>query len=162
QLNNWQPTQSTTTFSLPELNPYLPDDFTLVNHKPQQVTKPQVILEQAGLAVFYMPSYYFADEPKISLLLNLQNPQAMATAKNQVLLALMDYLASKELDQLKFQASVAGMSFASTINKGLQLSMSGFSQHLPALLQDVVKGYQSFTITPELLTQAKSWYRQQL
>ncbi|UMX70466.1 hypothetical protein MJ585_22690 [Klebsiella pneumoniae] len=43
--------------------------------------------------VVYAPSQHFASEPKVGHLLVLRNPQAMDSARRQVMFALNDYLA---------------------------------------------------------------------
>lgn len=158
----WRDKTAEFNFQLPALNTYIPDDFSLINTKPAQVTKPQIALNTAGVSAFYLPSYYFSDEPKISLTALLANPKSLQTAKDTVLFTLMDYLANKSLDQLQYQAAVAGISFSSSAQNGLRIQASGFSQHLPELTQAVMTGYQQFPVTQALLDQAKSWYLQML
>lgn len=48
----------------------------------------------------YAPSQYFASEPKADISTVLRNPQAMDSARRQVMFALNDYLAGIALDQL--------------------------------------------------------------
>ncbi len=61
---------------------------------------PQLILDEPTLRVVYAPSQYFASEPKADISLVLRNPQAMDSARRQVMFALNDYLAGIALDQL--------------------------------------------------------------
>lgn len=97
--------------SLPGLNPYIPDEFTL-NKPSHEFTKPEMVVNQPGLRVLYMPSRYFADEPKADVTVALRNAKTMDSARNQVLFSLMDYLAGISLDELSYQASVGGISFS--------------------------------------------------
>ena len=92
----------------------------------------------------------------------LRNPQAMDSAKNQVMFALNDYLAGIALDQLSNQASVGGISFSTNANNGLMLNANGYTQRLPQLFQALLSGYFSYTATAEQLEQAKSWYAQMM
>ena len=64
-------------------------------HDPQLL-----ILDEPTLRVVYAPSQYFASEPKADISLVLRNPQAMDSARRQVMFALNDYLAGIALDQL--------------------------------------------------------------
>lgn len=103
----WQQKASTITLQTPQLNPYIPDDFTLI--KPDKAyPHPELIIDEPGLRVVYTPSRYFASEPKADVSVVLRNPKAMDSAKNQVLFALNDYLAGIALDQLSNQAAVGG------------------------------------------------------
>ncbi len=78
------------------VKPYIPDDFTLVKNDKNYV-RPELIVDKADLRVVYAPSRYFASEPKADVSVVLRNPQAMDSARNQVLFALNDYLAGMAL-----------------------------------------------------------------
>ncbi|HFZ8995508.1 TPA: pitrilysin [Citrobacter freundii] len=157
----WQQKAQGITLSLPELNPYIPDDFTLI--KPEKTyTHPQLIIDEPDLRVVYAPSRYFADEPKADVSVVLRNPQVMDSARNQVLFALNDYLAGIALDQLSNQAAVGGISFSTNANNGLMVNANGYTQRLPQLFQALLEGYFSYTATDEQLQQAKSWYAQMM
>jgi protease-3 len=161
RFEKWQRLSQGIALSLPTLNPYIPDDFTL-NAPLHEFTKPEMVVNQPGLRVLYMPSRYFADEPKADVTVALRNPKTMDSARNQVLFSLMDYLAGLSLDQLSYQASVGGLSFSTSPNNGLMFNANGFTQRLPQLLTSLIQGYSSFTPTEEQLAQAKSWYLEQL
>lgn len=157
----WHDEAQKISLNLPTLNPYIPDDFTLI--KPgKKYPHPQLLVQDPGLRVLYMPSAYFADDPRADLTLVLRNPQAMDSAKNQVLFALNDYLAGLALDELAGQAAVGGISFSTNANSGLMVNANGYTQRLPQLLRELVKGYFSYTPTQEQLDQAKSWYTRML
>ncbi|WP_421356498.1 pitrilysin [Pseudocitrobacter faecalis] len=157
----WQQKAETISLKLPELNPYIPDDFTLI--KPEKsYTHPELIIDEPTLRLVYMPSHYFASEPKADVTLILRNPKAMDSARNQVMFALNDYLAGISLDQLSNQAAVGGISFSTGANNGLMLNANGYTQRLPQLFDALLQGYFSYQTTEEQLAQAKSWYAQMM
>jgi len=159
--SDWQQKSAAIKLELPQLNPYIPDDFTLV--KPEKsYAHPELLVKEPGLRVLYMPSHYFASEPKADVTMVLRNPQAMDSAKNQVLFALNDYLAGIALDELSNQASVGGIGFSTNANSGLMVNANGYTQRLPQLFEALLKGYFSYTPTQEQLDQAKSWYAQMM
>lgn len=161
RFEQWQQLGKGISLSLPALNPYIPDDFSLT--KPtHEFKKPEVVVDQPGLRVLYMPSRYFADEPKADVTVAFRNAKTMDSARNQVLFSLTDYLAGISLDQLSYQASVGGLSFSTSPNNGLMFNANGFTQRLPQLLTSLIEGYSSFTPTEDQLAQAKSWYLEQL
>lgn len=158
---DWAQRAAAIKLSLPGLNPYIPDDFTLI--KPQKTyAHPQRLVNEPSLRVLYMPSKYFASEPKADVTLVLRNPQAMDSAKNQVLFAINDYLAGIALDELSNQAAVGGISFSTNANSGLMVNANGYTQRLPQLFATLLEGYFSYTPTQEQLDQAKSWYAQMM
>ncbi|SUI19206.1 protease [Salmonella enterica subsp. salamae] len=158
---NWQQKAQGIALSLPELNPYIPNDFTLVKNDKNYV-RPELIVDKADLRVVYAPSRYFASEPKADVSVVLRNPQAMDSARNQVLFALNDYLAGMALDQLSNQAAVGGISFSTNANNGLMVNADGYTQRLPQLFLALLEGYFSYDATDEQLAQAKSWYTQMM
>ncbi|MEW7312105.1 pitrilysin [Buttiauxella gaviniae] len=159
--DTWQQKAAAIKLELPRLNPYIPDDFTLV--KPDKTySHPELLVKEPGLRVLYMPSHYFASEPKADVTMVLRNPQAMDSAKNQVLFALNDYLAGIALDELSNQASIGGIGFSTNANSGLMVNANGYTQRLPQLFEALLKGYFSYTPTEEQLEQAKSWYAQMM
>lgn len=159
--SDWQKESAKIALKLPELNPYIPDDFTLI--KPaKEYPHPELIINEPTLRVVYTPSRYFASEPKADVSVVLRNPQAMDSAKNQVMFALNDYLAGIALDQLSNQAAVGGISFSTNANNGLMVNANGYTQRLPQLFQALLEGYFRYTPTEEQLEQAKSWYAQMM
>ena len=94
----WQKDASGIALNLPQLNPYIPDDFTLIKSE-KKYPHPELIVDEQNLRLVYMPSRYFASEPKADITLILRNPKAMDSARNQVMFALNDYLAGIALDQ---------------------------------------------------------------
>lgn len=158
---NWQKKASEIALKLPELNPYIPDDFSLIKTA-KAYPHPQLIVDEPTLRVVYTPSHYFASEPKADVSVVLRNPKAMDSAKNQVMFALNDYLAGIALDQLSNQAAVGGISFSTNANNGLMVNANGYTQRLPQLFQALLEGYFSYTPTEEQFEQAKSWYAQMM
>ncbi len=158
----WQKQAADIPLSLPALNPYIPDDFSLIPSDGKQYNRPQALVNEPGLRVFYMPSQYYADEPKASITLALRNKTAINSARHQVLFALNDYLASVALDELSSQAAVGGISFSTSGGDGVVISAGGFTQRLPTLLKTLLDGYAHFMPTEAQLAQAKSWYNEQL
>ena len=157
----WQKAADDITLNLPQLNPYIPDDFTLIKNE-KSYAHPELIIDEPNLRLVYMPSRYFASEPKADITMILRNPQAMDSAKNQVMFALNDYLAGIALDQLSNQAAVGGISFSTGANNGLMLNANGYTQRLPQLFGALLEGYFSYTPTEDQLEQAKSWYKQMM
>lgn len=160
--SKWQQAGAEIKLALPTLNPYIPDDFSLIPANDKAPARPQQLVNEPGLRAFYMPSRYYASEPKANISLALRNKAAMESARSQVLFALNDYLAGVALDELSSQASVGGISFSTSGDDGVTLEASGFTQRLPKLLLTLLQGYASYVPTDDLLAQAKSWYKEQL
>ncbi|MEX5533328.1 hypothetical protein, partial [Pseudomonas syringae] len=57
RFKDWQVEGDKIKLSLPVLNPYIPDDFSLIKAD-KAYARPQELMNQQGLRVFYMPSQY--------------------------------------------------------------------------------------------------------
>ncbi|WP_420885599.1 pitrilysin [Candidatus Profftia lariciata] len=162
QFNHWSHVSKHIILSLPKLNPYIPNDFSLMHNHLVKTLKPTMVLNEKTLRVLYMQSHYFANEPKVNIILSLRNKIGYKSIKEHVMFSLMDYIASITLNQLVYQASIGGIEFATSYKDGLIIKTSGFTQYLPQLFMMFIKRYNDFNITKEQLEQAKSWYRNQL
>ncbi|MTB66726.1 pitrilysin [Providencia sp. wls1943] len=161
QFTEWADLESKMNFKLPKLNPYIPDNLSLI--KTDKAYKhPEMVYQEGNTRVLYMPSQYFADEPKASITLDLRYNDQDETAKSQVVGSLLQYISSLKMDELQYQASVAGMSVSVSQGVGLQLNASGYTQHLSELFLSMTKEYLSFEPTERELIQAKSWYKEQI
>lgn len=158
----WQQRGREIQLALPVLNPYIPDDFTLVSAADKAYRHPVKLDNDFGIRIYWMPSQFYANEPKASITVALRNQQAISDARQQVLFGLNDYLASLALDALSSQASIGGISFSTSENDGLVFNASGFTQRLPALLKQLVERYRTFQPSESQLEQAKSWYLERL
>ncbi len=161
KLAEWRQKAQHISLSLPAQNPYIPDDFSLITHVKAQ-DFPQPLQSEPGLRLMYMPSKYFSTEPRASITLNLRNAGVMATARDQVLYALTDYIAGLDLAELSNQAYVGGISFSTFESDGLTIKASGYTQRLSQLTMTLARRYATFTPTAGQLVQAKGWYREQL
>lgn len=161
QINQWKTGENAPALSLPEMNPYIPNDFSLIDNK-DAAKKPQLLVENPSIRVLYMPSTYFADEPKADITLAFRTPFANESARNQVLFTLNEYLASLALAQLNYQAALGGINFTVSGSNGAAFSAEGFTQHLPELLKKLLIEYRDFVPTQLQLEQAKINYIDQL
>ncbi|WP_176700248.1 pitrilysin [Gilliamella sp. App2-1] len=159
QKANWLTLGKSFTFSLPELNPYIPDDFSIAKQNRDQ-TQPAEFSKRGNHLHFV--SQYFKAEPKAAIVVSLRNNKAFSDAKAEVAFNLLDYIASRNLEQLRFQAGIAGISLSTDNDNGLMISASGFSQHLPKMVKAILNSYRNVTIDEQSLVLAKSWYLQEL
>ncbi|WP_394515919.1 pitrilysin [Pantoea sp. SGAir0430] len=162
QFSAWQQQAQQIPLSLPTLNPYIPSDFALIPSDGKHYDHPVALTNGDSMRIYWMPSQFYASEPKAAITLALRNKSAISDARQQVLFGLNDYLSSLALDELNSQASVGGISFSTGEDDGLVFNASGFTQRLPELLKKLVEGYASFQPDAQQLEQAKSWYLDRL
>ncbi len=93
--------------------------------------RPELIVDKADLRGF-MPSRYFASEPKADVSVVLRNPQAMDSARNQVLLRPTIIWRNGARSGLSNRQAAGGISFSTNANNGLMVTANGYTQRLPA------------------------------
>lgn len=159
QKASWSTLGKSFTFTLPELNPYIPDDFSITKQNYDQAQP--IEFSKRGNHIHFV-SQYFKNEPKAAIVVSLRNNQAFDSAKADVEFELLDYIANRSLSNLQFQAAVAGISLSTQGDNGLMISASGFSQHLSKMVTSILDSYRNVTIDEQTLALAKSWYLQKL
>lgn len=147
-------------FSLPLINPYIVDNFELVTQSNDKRAQDDTF--NASGNHMHFSSQYFANEPKAAIILSLRNNWAFDSAKRQVMFSLLDYIVSRELATLDFQANVAGVDLSTSADSGLSITLSGFNQHLDEMLVEILATYHNALIDKNTLELAKSWYLEKL
>lgn len=147
------------SFSLPELNPYIPDNFSIIAQNEDQIQP--ATFSKRGNHIHFV-SRHFSNDPKAVIAVSLRNNQAFKDAKTSIAFELLDYIVSRDLTQLQFQAGNAGMSLSTGTDNGLMITAAGFNQHLPEMVLAILNSYRQVTIDEQSLALAKSWYLQRL
>lgn len=156
QRETWQQLGQKIASKLPPLNPYLPDDFSLVP-RTMEGKKPQEINTNNGVPhSFFMPSQSVANLPKAHVTLALGDNVRPTQLAAQVKSTILSELFWRASEGLRHQASVAGISYSGGDN---WVSVNGFSQNLPLLLQKYVSCYNDFDFTESELQEVKVYYR---
>ena len=155
QKNKWLNFSANPEIHLPELNPYITTDFSVIkNDKPYE--KPQLIEQRAGTKIYAMPSQYFPQDPKVELSLVfsvLPKNDELEHIFGTYALGYMNELAQSKL---AFQSTIAGMqAYIHPNNNSLSIELSGYTQHLPELARDTLLKFKQFELTEKDLVQAK-------
>jgi protease-3 len=141
----WAVLASGMTLSLPDLNPFIPDNFSLVARDGR--TGPRKLLEQPGLTVWQAQSEY-RREPKAILMARLQSARIASTLEQTAMQGILIELWDQKQAGLRYQAQEAGLGLSVSGDEGIVVRIDGFSQHqadlLPRVLdflrQDVTEG----------------------
>lgn len=162
QKAKWLDFSQTATLKLPAMNPYFTTDFSL-NEVDKNRHIPQAIIKENGTEVYAMPSRYFSEEPKASLLAAFGIEPKSNDLKQAISAELLNIMVVLARQQMDFQASVAGLTADVAVSEnGLALTAEGYTQHLAQLLQDYVQHFRQLTLTETGLNQAKERYQENL
>lgn len=134
---SWEKTPQ-LALNLPEVNRLLPENFAL--KAPQAQDKPELVVQQHNISAWLYPSQAFASQPRgvVEIFINSKAPQQKVKAK--VALALWRDLYNLQQSALATEADIAGMQLRLNDGNGLALSVAGFTDKQPQLLQQALAG----------------------
>ncbi|MGI5308161.1 insulinase family protein [Rheinheimera sp. WS51] len=134
---SWQKSPS-LALNLPAVNRLLPEHFAIKQNAKQN--KPKLMLSENNIQAWFYPSQQFSHQPKgsLTLLLNINNKQQ--DIKSEVMLALWRDLYNLTYSALATEASIAGMQMGLNEANGLILTLAGFTDKQPELLQQALAG----------------------
>jgi len=151
---SWQQSPQ-LALTLPAVNRLLPENFAV--KAPQAQQKPELVLQQDGISAWLYPSQQFADQPRgvLEIFFNTKAPQQDIKAK--VLLALWHDLYNLQQSALATEADIAGMQLRFTAGSGMALTVAGFTDKQPQLLQQALAGL-TLSSDAQSFAQAKDRY----
>lgn len=141
--------------SLPKVNELLPESFAIRDN--QRFEEPKVVVQQPGITVWQYPSQEFADQPRGILTVNINNEATITDIKSHVLAALWRDLYSLNTSALDTEAGIAGMNLSLANGVGMTLTISGFTDKQPELLNKALAAL-TFDVAPQSFKQAVDRY----
>lgn len=134
-IGRWSALSAGMDVRLPDLNPFLPDDFSLVAAEGN--ARPRKLLDKPGLSIWHGQSG-FRQEPKAILMTRLQSAHIASTLKQTALQGVLLELWDQKQAGLRYQAQEAGLGLSVSGDDGIQIHIDGFSQHQADLLPRVL------------------------
>ncbi|MDU0356162.1 insulinase family protein [Paraglaciecola aquimarina] len=144
QFNKWQELASEYTLHLPRANNFMPVDFAIVPAK--FTVSPKALVKQLGYKLYLGHSKLFA-EPKGLFFVELNTGFAKQSPRNHVLSNILGRVLEQQSTELQSEAYIAGMGLKVSINNGVSLTLSGFTQRQGELLQNILDNISSLNIT---------------
>lgn len=135
-LAQWREAGRDTALQLPEPNPYIPEDFALI--EAPEKSKPQLLEER----LWYAPDIQFG-VPKVQLRAAFQSP-LINTVAGAAKIALLLSVIEDNLNAEAYPAALAGLSYSFDVNPdGFGFSVGGFGDKIPVLLDKIVGRLQA-------------------
>ncbi|QPB85275.1 peptidase M16 [Pseudoalteromonas rubra] len=138
EIASWQG-EPAPELSLPSINRLLPEQFDVVTQSESSDTVDK-IYEDSTVAVWQKTSEKYGEQPKGRLLVHINSPLMLDSVQVRVAAALWADLYAIEKAKLQTEASVAGMGMRMSVNNGLLLTLSGFTDKQGMLLSQSLEG----------------------
>lgn len=147
QLARWRDPKPSDDHKLPEPNPYICYDLT-----PQALegdaTKPELLQDLPGFRLWHLQEKDFR-VPKGVVYLAIDSPHAVSTPRKIVKTRLCVEMFLDSLVKETYQAEIAGMGYNMYAHQGgVTLTLSGFSQKQPQLLNVILTRFANRDFQP--------------
>ena len=135
---------------LPHKNDFVPTKLTVERKQVEEPTKaPKLIRNDDAIRLWWKKDDHFW-VPKASLKALLRTPLVSITPENTVKAAMYTMLVSDELNEYSYDAEIAGLEWdLDDSTRGLHISISGYNEKMPVLLEKVLMCMKNIVIKPD-------------
>jgi len=136
----------TASMHLPEPNPFLPDELTLLD---PDSAGPALAVNRPGSRLWLDQDVEFR-VPRANQYLTLGVDGGLTTPRDVVLAQLYQRLVSHSLTQYGYPAMLAGLGYQLGVNtSGFRLNLSGYSEKQAELMEQILSEFTGLEIDPE-------------
>ena len=147
--NDLKDTKSVEDMFYPERNDFIPYNLTLVNEDPH------LIWDDDYAKVWFKFDHRFK-QPKVYLSFRIETPLIYKSAKNYELSKLYEAAISEGLNEIVYPIQMAGLSYSlSVVEKGVHLTIGGYSENIDDLLKLVIRNLQKIKIDEQKFNNIK-------
>lgn len=147
-IDKWRNPLANANLSLPAPNPFIADKVVL---KPKtSLESVPVLLKNSGGVSFWFKQDDMFEVPKGNIRFQLTSPKAYSSVRNAAMTQLFTMLLRENLNEYTYPAFLAGLSYSITNSvKGLELSLSGYSENIELLFRKIVDSMVNFKVSRE-------------
>ncbi len=143
RLERWNNPAPMASLSLPEPNPFIPEQLTLLTGSDSVMKKPIKLKGPASVDVWHQARVDFK-QPKAELYFTLRSNAAIGSARNTMLTEIYVTAVEEALSAYSYPASLAGLEYQIyRHSRGLSVRVSGYSARQAKLLEKIVQQMRS-------------------
>ncbi len=140
--------------SMPERNPFIPDALSLISSA--KATESQKLLDTPEATFWFHLDDTFK-LPKASIRLLILTQKTNGTPRNKMMAQLYAEALNESLNEWAYTIGLAGLHFdVSQSDKGIQLDVSGYSEKIPQLLEELSQKLNVITIDEQAFADIKT------
>lgn len=165
KLDAWASMSPDPGFSIPEPNPFIPSDFSLIAgdivSKDSDLEGPKVLMKNEQLELYHKVDRTFR-RPKAAVIIKLNLPLAYSSPMSSVLSNMFISLVGDELNEFAYDAEVAGLRYSlKCMIYGIHISVSGYSDRLDVLETAIIEKIASLDMNEDRFEMIRDqWERQ--
>ena len=136
-LNTWVNAGINKQITLPEKNPFIADDLSILTSTPA-LDVPALLSDKEGLRLWFKSGGRFSS-PRGSLFFSVRSPVASDSVEHKVQLQLLVAMIKDELNEISYAADLAGLHYALNAHaRGFSVKISGFTDKQALLLENIL------------------------
>ena len=160
KVNRWKKASSSEAFQYPEPNPFLPTDLSLLENDSHEGPY-KLIDDERGIFWFEQDKRFHLPKAQVSLL--LMTDLGKSSPRNRLLSILYARSIDEGLNEWRYPAVLAGLSAGVAPDlRGIQLSVAGYSQRVPELLEELSARLRDVTIDEKTFQAIKDDLRREV
>jgi len=160
-IQRWSNSEIDPALAFPAPNPFIPDELHLKTAN-SETTHPTLIQQITNFDVWHQLDTSFK-APRSNLYLALQSPNANQTPRESLLISFLTGIINKQLNSYAYPARLAGLNYSIyPTDRGVTLSLSGYDQKQPVLLERILSAFKHPEITKTRFHILKNRYQQAL
>jgi len=160
RLARWEKAPATPALSLPEKNPFLPDDLSLLENDPR-VEPYKLIDDERGTFWFQQDRVFHLPKAEVDLLLLTDLPRS--SPRHRLLTALYARAIDEGLNEWRYPAVMAGLHVGVAGElRGIRLAAGGYAERVPDLLAALCERLDEVTIDERTFAALKDDMRREL
>jgi insulysin len=145
QLNDWSAPTASKELHIPQPNPFIPNDVTVLADNKQ--TLPVKLEQSHGLDAWHMQDVSF-NGPQSSIYISLQSNLPKQSATNQVLIDAWVNLLNDHLNTFSYPAALAGQSYSLYSHmRGIGIRLYGYRDKQDILLEKILTEIKAYKPT---------------
>lgn len=146
-LEAWKNVSPETGLHIPEANPFIPHDVSIIKGTDQMIPLP---LDTANnMEVWHLPDTQFLG-PQSSIYINLRSNLSKLTPLNQVMIDAWINLLNDHLNSFSYPAALAGQNYNLYSHmRGIGIRLYGYRDKQDVLLEEILTEIKAFTPTQE-------------
>ena len=138
RLVDWNDATVISALSLPETNPFIAENLSLLDPPAELMQKPVLLEDGRGVEIWHQTRVDFK-QPKAELYFSLRSNSANGSARQAMLTELYVHAVEEALSAYSYPASLAGLQYrAYRHSRGLSVRISGYSEKQTQLLEKII------------------------
>ncbi|WP_199249619.1 insulinase family protein [Grimontia hollisae] len=149
QLEKWRAPHISPTLALPEPNPFISYELDPAELEAPDKTLPEMVQELPGFRLWHLQDTEFR-VPKGVVYVAIDSPHAVESIENLVKTRVSVEMLMESINETAYPAEVAGLNYNLYAHQGgVTLTLSGFNEKLPLLMDLVLEKFANREFKPE-------------